>query len=209
MMHQGTHAVANGVAEQRHEPMQRQRIREAAARLTRRPFAGAHRSRIGTAALTLALLTLGAAGQSRAQGSSPWDPEPGSPGSFSLGDWICPFGGAPISGYDILALVGIAVALVILAVMFYRLMVEDLIRRGLRPSLLGSTVTNLAVGTWLLAAFALIPDVLGVCWFAILGAVFLLWLVALAFSGRVLAGAVAGFVLLAAAVVVVLQLVFV
>lgn len=153
------------------------------------------------------LLTATAAAQSTADSETPpWDI--GSNSSINFANWSCPFGGAPITGYDLLLLLGIAIALAILAVLLYRLTLEDLIRRGIRPAMLSGTIANLALGTWLLVAFVLISDVIGLCWFIIIGAVFLLWLIALMVLRRILLGMAIAFILLAVAIVVILQLVF-
>lgn len=162
-------------------------------------------------------LLLALAGTATAQTPvSPWDtPARGSGGishsggGLPIDNMLCGFAAAPLTGSDILLLSGIALALVILGFALYRIALEDLIRRGKRPLVLTWTIVSISLGVLLLAAFALIPNVLGLCLFGILAGIFLLYLIAMMLTGKILLGIGVAFLLAAVAVVVLLQFVLV
>jgi hypothetical protein len=166
------------------------------------PGRGARRPAIAPA---IALVLAAGIGPALAQEpTSPWDnPEPGG---GRMGGFVCGLGGAPLDAYDLLLLLGVGVALGLLVLVVYRLMLEGIVRGGTPPNIFFSTIANLALGTWLLAAFAVVPDVLGLCWFAIIGILFALWLIGLMATRRVLAGAVLAFIVIAGAAVAIQQL---
>lgn len=146
--------------------------------------------------------------------ASPWDTPASSPwgeglaaggSGLPIDQILCGFLRSPLTGHDILLLVGIALLLALLGFGLYRIGLEDLVRRGLRPSVLTWTIVSICIGVFLLLAFALIPNVLGPCLFAILAGLFLLYLIIAMIIGKILRGIGLAFVLLAIAAVVLLQ----
>lgn len=152
-------------------------------------------------AVWLLLASAGCAPLPRAQQEdTPW-------GQDAAG-WLCSLGGAPLSGSDLLWLAGIGVVLVLLSIGAYRGLLESQVRRGQEPRVLSTTILVLALGTWLVLAFALMPKVIGVCWAGIVGGLFLLLLLLMIATGRLLAKAGVAFIAFAILVIVLVINVF-
>lgn len=155
----------------------------------------------GAAGILLAL-----AGAAAAQ-TNPFErPGNGTPEPLA-GRLLCGFADQTLTGTDVLMLLGVGAVLIVLGVALYHIALEDLIRRGLRPSVLTWTIVSISVGVMLIVSFVLIPHVLGLCLFAILAGIFLLYLIGMMLTGKILRGIGSAFLLIALVAVILMQFV--
>jgi len=96
------------------------------------------------------------------------------------------------------------VGFMILGFFSYRLFLKNQIRQGVHPHILSATLILFCAGAFLLVSFILLDQLIGLAYFAILGAIYLFVLLMLVFLGKALRPLL--FILVIIAVVVALRL---